>query len=54
MLSLMSDIMIDRGIRALGHVRDIVSFWNDTDKRFISMRMRIVQLPGVAVCDTHT
>ena len=38
--------MIDRGVGATGNGRQVVDGLNDTDKRFILMLVKTVQLPG--------
>ena len=40
------DIIVDIGVGVPGHGRDIFDDLNTTDKRFISMLNKILQLPG--------
>ena len=42
------NIIIGRGVGAPGHGREFVDGLNSTDKRFISMLMTTVQLPGAS------
>ena len=42
------NIIIDCVVVAPGHVREIVDGLNATDKRFLSMLMTNVQLPGAS------
>ena len=46
MLSHEYNFVIDRGVGAPVHGKDIEDVWNATSKRFISMEMKDVQLPG--------
>ena len=39
-------IIIDRGIIAPGHEKEVVDGLNDVDKRYIYQFMSTVQLPG--------
>ena len=42
------DIIIYSGVVAPGHGNDVVGGLNDTDKRFLTMLMKTVQLPNAA------
>ena len=42
------NIIIDRGVGALGHVREVVDGFNATEKRLILVLMTTVQLSGAA------
>ena len=54
MLSQDFNIIIDRGISALGHGREFLDGFNDTDKSFIFHLMVTVQVPGNITFDTYT
>ena len=56
LLSVMSQcysIIIDRGISAPGHVKEVVDGINAVDKRYIYQLMSTVQLPGSNIFDSH-
>ena len=44
-------IIIDRGISAPGHGREVVDGLNDVDMRYLYQFMSTVQLPGSNRCD---
>ena len=48
MLAHACNIIIDRGVGAPGHGREVVDVLNATDKKYISMLMTTVQLPGAS------
>ena len=45
-------IIIDQGISALGHGKEVVDGINDVDKRYIYELMSTVQLPGSNIFDS--
>ena len=45
--------MIDCGISAPGHGKEVVDGRNDVDKRYIYQFMSKVQLPGSVIFDSH-
>ena len=47
------NIIIDIGVGAPGHDREVVSGFNANDKMFISMLTTTVQLPGAASYDSQ-
>ena len=47
------NIIIDSGVGAPVHDREVVGGFNAKNKRFLSMLMKTVQLPGVAEYDTQ-
>ena len=47
------NIIIYCGVVSPGHGTEVVDGLNDTDKRFLSMLMKNVQLPSVSAYDTH-
>ena len=47
-------IIIDRGISAPGHGKEVVYVINATDKRYIYQLMSKVQLPGSVRFDSQT
>ena len=53
MLSHAFNIIIEHGISASGHIREILYGMNDIDKSFISHLLDIVQLPGSQKFDTQ-
>ena len=53
MLSQAFYVIIDRGISAPGHVRELVYLLNIIDKRFILKLMSIVKLTGAKVYNTE-
>ena len=56
LLSILSqsyNIIIDRGISAPGHVREVVDLLNATYKKFIFHLISTVQLPGIKRFDTQ-
>ena len=53
MLSQSFSVIIDRGISAPGHVREVVDGLNAIDKRFLFQLISIVQLPGAQGYDTQ-
>ena len=53
MLSQAFYIIIDRGISAPGHGRELVDGLNAVDKRFFSQLMSTVQLPSAKGYDTQ-
>ena len=46
-------IIVDHGIGAPRHYREIFNGFNTNYKRFLSMLMKTVQLTGVVAYDTH-
>ena len=46
-------IIIDRGISAPGHGKEVVDGHNDVDKRYIYQLMSKVQLPGLVRFDSQ-
>ena len=48
------DIIIDNGAGIPGRGRDFIDDLNTTEKCFISILMKIVQLPGSKGYDNHT
>ena len=46
-------IIIDRGISAPGHGKEVVDWLNDVDKRYIYKLMSTVQLPGSKIFDSQ-
>ena len=47
------NIINERGINALGHIREVVDGLNSAYKRFIFQLMSTVQLPGINRFDTQ-
>ena len=47
------NIIIDRVVGAQGHDREVVDGLNATDKRFISMLITTVKVPGASDFYTH-
>ena len=45
-------IIIDQGISAPGHVKDVVDVLNAVDKRYIYQLMTTVQIPGSNIFDS--
>ena len=54
MLAHAYNIIIYRGVRAPGHGRKVVDGLNATKKRFLSMLMTTVQMPGAEVYNSQT
>ena len=52
MLSQAFNIIIDHGVSASGHVKEVVDGLNTTDKKFILRSISTVQLPGSQKFDT--
>ena len=52
-LSQFHSIIIDRGIRAHGHGKEVVDGINSIDKRYINQLMSNVQLPGSKTFDSQ-
>ena len=46
------NIIIDRGVGSLGHVRDFFDGLNATNKMYISILITTVQLPGTSAYDS--
>ena len=46
-------IIIDRGISAPGHGKEVVDGLNAVDKRYINQLMSKVKLPGSVIFDTQ-
>ena len=46
-------IIIDRGISALGHGKEVVDGLNAVDKRYIYQLMSTVQVPGSIIFDSQ-
>ena len=46
-------VIIDRGISAPGHVKEVVYGLNDVDKSYIYQLMSNVQLPGTNIFDSQ-
>ena len=53
MLSHAYNILIDRGVEASGHGNYVVDGLKATERRFLSMLMTTVQLPGATTNDSH-
>ena len=47
------NIIIDCGVGYPGHIREVVDFLNDTDKRLISTFITTVQMPDAADYDSQ-
>ena len=52
-LSQIHSMIIDRGISAPGHGKEVVDGLNATDKRYMYQLMSNVQLPGSRTFDSH-
>ena len=46
-------IIINRGISAPGHGKEVIDGLNDVDKRYIYQLMSTVQIPGSKIFDSH-
>ena len=53
MLAHAYNIIIYRGVRALGHRREVVDVLNSIDTNLLSMLMKNVQLLGIAAYDSQ-
>ena len=47
------DIIIDCGVGAPGHIREVADTFNANEKRFISMLTKKAQLPSAMEYETH-
>ena len=53
MLAHIYNIIIDRGVGAPGNFREVLNGLNATKKRFCSMVIPTVKLPGAAAYESH-